>query len=253
VRRAGAAAAFLAAALAAARVGATDLGIDSDLPLRLDDAAPTDTGELQVQGSFHYERTHDRENTLTIEPRIKWGVASDIDVHVQTSLSVAEGDRAGSRDVEIGSEWQLVHELGLVPALAVEVAIDAPSGVRSAGLDTELEGVVTKTLTEGPSHDQVHLNATWVHDAAARPGDRDDRYVVVAGYTRTLAPRALFVTDVVREQQSGRRMETNLLEVGMLAMAGDRVILGAGVGAGLGEESPDFVAMLAIQVTLFER
>jgi hypothetical protein len=252
LRGAGAIAACLAASLAVGRARATDLGIDSDLPLRLDDANPTDTGEVQFQSSFRYERTHDHEDTLTIEPRLKWGVATDIDVHVQTSFAAADGDRGGTRDVEVGSEWRVVRERGYVPDLALELELDAPSGVRSAGLDTEVEGVVTKTLTDGPSHDQVHLNATWTHDAAARPGDRDDRYTVIAGYTRTLAPFALLVADVVREQQSGRRMDTNLVEVGMVAMAGSRVELAAGIGAGIGEESPDFVAVLAVQVTLLD-
>jgi hypothetical protein len=234
----------------AAVVRADDYEIDSDFPLRVEDATPTDYGEVDVQVSTTYEHTRHGRDLVNVGPRLKWGALPDLDVQVQTPILAGDADRTGSRDLQLRSQWRFLHERGLLPALAVQGELDAPTGVDSVGLDTVLEGIATKTISAEPARDELHLDAYWYHAGAPHMDERKDRYRIVVGWTRRLWPGTLLVADGVREQDRNVGHHRNLLEVGLVQSAGDRLHLAAGVGAGIAEQSPDVIATLAFEYAL---
>ena len=93
----------------------------------------------------------------------------------------------------------------------------------------------------------MHLNVAWKHNAGARSEQRDDLYHVVFGYSRRLGADTVIIADFIREQEIERKHEANIFELGVRRQLTPLTVLSAGVGAGVGDESPNFRAMFGIQ------
>ena len=118
-----------------------------------------------------------------------------------------------------------------IPALAVKLTLDFPSGIRSRGVDTELKGILTRTV----GHGRVHLNAGYQFIGNARGAERDGCYEVVLGAQYPWGYPRSFTTTVLADvftRQATRFDETNNsgVEVGMRRQIAPAVIVDAGIG-----------------------
>ena len=95
--------------------------------------------------------------------------------------------------------------------------------------------------------DQLHFNAAWIHNAVEAADEREHRGYIIAGYSRLLTSSTLLVADLVREWDVGGGDELNLIEVGVITSISDKLKLAFGVGAGIGDESPEVVGNIGLQ------
>jgi hypothetical protein len=244
----GSAALAVCATVAAPRAFAGDpYNLELGLPVTVIDTAPG-TG-LQFQLFARYDRTSDSRDQTLLSPQLQWGFAQDWHLEVQSPYIVGDADRTGSGDIQVGLFWNFFKEPqnSPLPSLAVHGLLIAPTGVGSDGLDTELELVATKTLTGAPSQDEVHANVRWDHNSVPASDERQDRFTFVAGYSRRLAEQTILVADFVREQQQTRGEESNVVEVGVLQGFGENAVFSVGLGAGIGDDSPNFRAIVGFQ------
>jgi len=221
--------------------------LQRNLPLEVEDTTATEEGSLQVQASARYERTHDGEDQLTVEPQLQYGLVPNVHVELSYPIIAGDADRTGSGDVTAAVFYNFLQEENARPALAVKAQVDLPTGVGSDGVDTDLRFLLTKTLTENESQDRMHLNVDWIHNAAADNDERQNRFIGVVGYSRKLSDQTVFLADLVREQQDQEGLDSTILEAGLLHQLNDKVTLAAGIGAGLGEDSPDVRLTIGVQ------
>jgi hypothetical protein len=238
--------AVLAALATAAR--ASDVhDLQRNLPLEVEDTTTAEQGNLQVQASARYERTNDGEDQLTVEPQVQYGVLPNLHIELSYPVIAGDADRGGSGDVTAAAVYNFLREENARPALAVKAQAELPTGVGSDGVDTDLRLLLTKTIDDGESQDRLHLNAGWIHNAAADSAERPNRFIGVVGYSRKLSDRTVFLADLVREQQEQEGLDSTILEAGLLHQLNENFTLAAGVGAGIGEDSPDVRVTIGVQ------
>jgi hypothetical protein len=118
-----------------------------------------------------------------------------------------------------------------LPALAVKLSLDFPTGIHSREVDTELTGIVTRSFGRA----RAHLNVGYEFVGSAGYGERDGRYSLVLGGQYPLGYPRHFNTTLLADvftQQALRSGETNPsgLEVGIRRQLAPLVVIDAGVG-----------------------
>ena len=117
------------------------------------------------------------------------------------------------------------------PALAVRVEADLPTGVHSRGIDTQVTGILTRSL----GRLRAHLNAGYTVLGQAQGMERNGIYRVVAALSYPLGYpyrfRETLIVDVYTRQSDlvGQRNNTGV-EVGIRHQLSSRVVLDGGVG-----------------------
>jgi hypothetical protein len=220
-----------------------------DLPLRMQDARPTDKGELQLQGTARWERTDAGQDRTLLQPQLQYGLTDDLQLQVQAPFYAGDADRSGSGDVQLAAQYRLVRDDGrLRPSVALAAQLTAPTGVGSDGLDTQLELDLSKGIRGDDNADlRAHLNLLWDRNAAAASDERHDRFTAIVGCSYKLNDKTLLLADFVREQQPQEGLDTNLVEAGIVRALTDHFQVAAGAGAGIGDDSPSVVLTLGVQ------
>ena len=240
--------AFIAlGALTALMLPAADhLNIDEGLPAEVEDAYPIALRGREFQTALRYERTDDHEDRFVIDPRLEVGFAPNWEGKLSVPVYAGSADRTDSGNVGLETLYNFNTEGLVLPAFALSARADLPTGQEAAGIDTTLKFIATRTLFKSLP-DRVHLNVAWKHNAGARSEQRRDLYRIIIGYSRPLDADTVLVADFVREQEMERKHEANIFEVGLRRQITPLTVIAAGVGAGVGDESPDFRALLGLQ------
>lgn len=84
----------------------------------------------------------------------------------------------------------------------------------------------------------------------AMTDEREDRYKAILGYSRRIAADCVILADFVREQDREENNESNLFEVGFRWQITPLTVISFGVGAGVGDESPEVRGVFGIQKSL---
>ena len=225
--------------------------LERGFPVEVQDTAPTDTGKISLQAAATNE-TSESSDRLTLEPSVQWGFAENAHLQISAPFYVADTPdaRSGSGDVYVGMLYNFLAEGNVTPSLAVLGEAVAPTGIGSSGFDTQLTLLATKQITTEASEDRVHFNAIWYHNADAAADERDNRFELVLGYSRKVNDKVVLVLDYFYRQEQHSGEEMNVMEIGFLYQLSQRNTLGASIGTGIGEESPDFRMGLSFQTIL---
>jgi hypothetical protein len=232
--------------LAASTRAADHHNLEEGLPTEIEDAYPVGFRGREVQAAFRYERTDDNEDRFVIDPRVEVGFAPNWQAKVSVPFFLGSADRTDSGNVGLEAFYNFNVEGLVLPAFALSGRTDFPTGKDSAGLDTTLKAIMTKSISK-TGLDRIHLNLAWKHNAGSRHGQRDDLYRLVVGYSRRLDADTTVMVDFIREQEVEDDHEANLFELGVRRQITPRILVGLGVGAGVGDESPKFRTTLALQ------
>ena len=226
---------------------ADHINLEPGLPLEVEDAYPTGYLNREFQLSARYERTRNGDNQYIVTPRLEYGFARNWQASINVPFTLGSGDRRGSGDVGAELFYNFNSESLKVPAFAVSVGAVAPTGRDSSGLDTSFKLIATKSLGYAEKLQRVHLNFTYFNNASPRNDERSNRYAAVAGYSQRMGPQMIFLTDYARQQEKERGVTSNLVEVGLRYQSTPLRVLSFGIGAGIGQQSPDFRATFGLQ------
>lgn len=195
---------------------AADLGeLDSGLPTTVEDAFAVELGRFELQGAARYDRRQGRD-TVRLLPRVQVGIVEGLEAEIFLPYSVGSGRQSGESNVGAGLLYNLNRERGWLPAFAVGFEVAKPVGPERRSAETELTGIVTKTLD--PAMDRrLHLNVAWLRALAPNEEERRDR-------------------------------DANIVEAGLCYQLTEAVTLGAGAGLGVGWDSPRFRAIASVQI-----
>jgi copper chaperone CopZ len=236
----------LCAAMVASTFAADHQNLEEGLPVEVEDAYPIAFRGREFQSSFRYERTDGGKDRFVIDPRIEFGFAPNWQGKIAVPVYLGSADRTDSGNIGLEAFYNFNTESLSLPAFALSLRGDLPTGKDSAGVDTTLKGIVTKSITRG-GLDRIHLNVAWKHNAGARSGQRDDLYRAILGYSRPLDADTIVIADFVREQEIEEGHEANVFEIGIRRQLTPLMLIAVGLGAGVGDESPPFRATLGLQ------
>jgi hypothetical protein len=225
----------LVVAVATGEVYAIDhTNLDENRPLRLEDAYAIADGEIAIEagGGFTLQRRGSNRGLFPAE--ILYGAYPNLQLGVGTSLSTDPRDiedRPKSGDLQVSALYNFNQETISLPAFALKIGVDTPTGVGARGYGVELKGIITKSVERL----SLHLNAGYEFLIATSPADRDGRYKFALGASYPIgAPqftRATLVGDVFAEQ-STRRGEPTFVgtEVGLRYQLTPRIVWDVGIG-----------------------
>ncbi len=222
--------------------------LDEDRPLRLEDAYPIASGEIAIEvgGGFTLQRRGPDRGFFPIE--ILYGAAPNLQVGVGTILSTDPRDieeQAKSGDLKLSGLYNFNQETLSLPAFAIKLDVNLPTGVDSRGVDVGLKGIVSKSI------ERLTFHFNWKYEFlnGVTERERDGRYELVLGASYPIgAPfhtRATFIADIFTEE-GARRGESNVVgaELGLRYQLTPRVVWDVGAGtefAGPAERSRLFL------------
>lgn len=222
-------------AIAVTEVSAIDhTNLDEGRPVRLEDAYPIANGEIAVEAGMGFTVAR-RGNTRGVFPvELFYGVLPNLQIGLGTVLSTDPreiDDRPKSADLRFSALYNFNQETIALPALAIKVSLDAPTGVGAHGVAVEIKGIITKSIERL----SLHLNTGYEFLTWTRENERDGRYKLALGASYPIgAPqftRATLIADVFAEQAARRGDPTTVgTELGVRYQLTPRLVWDGGLG-----------------------
>src|SRR6267378_4378584 len=212
----------LVVAMATGEVYAIDhTNLDEGRPLRLEDAYALADGEIALEagGGFTLQRRGSNRGVFPAE--VLYGAYPNLQLGLGTTVSTSPreiGDGPKSGDLQVSALYNFNQETISLPAFALKVGVDTPTGIGARGYGVELKWIITKSVERL----SLHLNAGYEFLVAT--GARDP--IGAPQFTR-----ATLVGDVFAEQSTRRGEPTAVgIEVGVRYQLTPRVVWDVGIG-----------------------
>ena len=221
--------------IASAALAIDHANLDEGRPLLLQDAYSIAYGELAIEGGAGFRRGRESPDRGVFQLQLLYGALPNLQVELGTELftsphSIDEPERSG--DLQLAALYNFNQETIVLPALAAEVSVNFPTGVDSAGVDTEITAIATKSLGRLSGH----LNGSYQLVTGTSGPERRGIYQIVLGATYPIgAPkytRLTLLTDGFT-RRSALEGDSNIfgIEAGARYQMTERWVLDGGVGS----------------------
>jgi len=252
----GARAALIAAVLFlpwGSRALADPQSLSSYVPVQTEDAYETRLGTLEMQGVSRFTRDSNNRrgpNLWNLEPTLKLGALPGLQLDV--SAPYAAGNQSGANQGGYGADalYRFNQQTMYLPAFALHAYYQQPYGAGHKSAQYTLRGIATKSLGSSERSPRLHLNLTWYHRVQPSSTQRDDQLEASVALSTLITERTALVADVVHGAKPDRNSNQTILEVGFRHEINDGLALSGGIGVGVGQQSPAFRAIFAIQKSL---
>jgi hypothetical protein len=209
--------------------------LDEGRPLQIQDAYPVSLEELVVEAGagFAWRRHSSDQGFFPVQ--FVYGILPNTQLELGTTFftSPHEIDSPGkSGDVSVGALYNFNQETLTLPAFALKGSLQLPSGVDSSGIESEVTGIVTKSL-----HRLVlSFNAEYQFIGGHNRDERNSRYKFVFGGGYPVGSpkhtRTVLLADVFLNQAASRGERKTLGgEIGLRHQLRERLVLDLGVGS----------------------
>jgi hypothetical protein len=218
---------------------ATGLALDHDnldpnRPIGMEDAYAIPQGEIGMEGGVRVNDRREGKTRVTFQPQIIYGAFANAQIEIQGDLFTEPNTLVGankSGDLHLGVLYNLNTETIDLPAFAVRVEAELPTGVNSRGVDTQMTSILTRSF----GRLRAHLNAGYTILGSPQGQERPGTYRVVAAVSYPLGYPTSFldtlITSVYTRQSDLRGQRNNTgLEIGLRHQLTSRVVLDGGLG-----------------------
>lgn len=208
--------------------------LDPNRPIQMEDAYAVPKGEIGLESGVRLNDRRAGRTRITFQPQIIYGAFDNTQVEIQGDLFTDPRSLVGankSGDLHLGLPYNFNTETLTVPAFAIRVETDVPTGVRSKGIDTAVMGVLTRSFDRL----RAHINAGYTLLGSPQGQERRGGYRVTAalsypiGYPHRF--RETLILDVYTRQSDlvGARNHTGI-EFGLRHQLSSRIVVDTGVG-----------------------
>jgi hypothetical protein len=208
--------------------------LDKNRPVQIEDAYPIAKGEIALEGGARFVDQRQGKTRFVFQLQVLYGAFYNTQLEIGGDLltepTTVEGAEK-SEDLRLGALYNFNTETLSLPALAVKLDLEFPTGVRSKGVDGALTGILTRSFGRW----RTHLNAAYTVVGSAQGRERNGFYRFVAGVSYPLGYPARFrqtvIADVFTRQSdlSGGRNPTGV-EAGLRYQLSSRIVLDGGIG-----------------------
>jgi hypothetical protein len=208
--------------------------LDPNRPIGLEDAYSIPKGEIGMEGGVRFNDRREGRTRVMFQPQIIYGAFDNTQIEIQGDLFTDPQSLVGankSGDLHLGVLYNFNTETLTLPAMALRVEADLPTGVHSKGVDTQLTGILTRSL----GRLRAHLNVGYGVLGSPQGQERPSAYRVVAAVSYPLGYPTSFrdtlIASVYSRQSDvrGQRNHTGV-EVGLRHQLTSRVVLDGGLG-----------------------
>ncbi|MCS6318311.1 MAG: transporter [Nitrospira sp.] len=208
--------------------------LDPNRPIGMEDAYAIPKGEIGLEGGVRFNDRREGRTSVTFQPQIIYGAFANTQIEIQGDLFTDPRSLVGankSGDLHLGVLYNFNTEPLNLPAFAVRVEADLPTGVNSKGVDTQLTGILTRSF----GRLRVHLNAGYSVIGSPQGQERPGAYRAVAAVSYPLGYPTSFrdtlIASVYTRQSDlrGRQNHTGV-EIGIRHQLTSRVVLDGGLG-----------------------
>lgn len=211
--------------------------LDPNRPIQMEDAYAIPKGEIGVESGVRWTDRRTGRTTVAFQPQVIYGIFSNTQMEVQGDVftdpqSVVGANKSG--DLHLGALYNFNTETLSLPAFAIRLEADLPTGVRSKGIDTQMTGIMTRSF----GRLRVHLNAGYTVLGTPQGQERSGTYRVIAAVSYPIGYpyrfRETLIVDVYSRQSdlAGQPNHTGM-EVGLRHQLSSRIVLDGGVGTEL--------------------
>ncbi|MDR4481107.1 MAG: transporter [Nitrospira sp.] len=208
--------------------------LDPNRPIGMEDAYAIPKGEIGLEGGVRFNDRREGRTRVTFQPQIIYGAFDNTQIEIQGDLFTEPRSLVGankSGDLHLGVLYNFNTETLTLPAFAVRVEADLPTGVNSTGVDTQLTGILTRSF----GRLRVHLNAGYTVIGSPQGQERPGAYRAVAAVSYPLGYPMSFRDTLIASvytRQSDLRGQTNHtgVEIGIRHQLTSRVVLDGGLG-----------------------
>ncbi|MDZ4858116.1 MAG: transporter, partial [Candidatus Hydrogenedentes bacterium] len=239
-----------------ASIAGTAWAID---PTGLQTAAGMEGKVFELQQKLTLEKIEDvewtSETSIEYEFSDRWALRLKIPVEFASEDDKEIDDGFGDLELRLKHVFN-PDSSGII--IAGTAGVTFPTGEDSEGVGGDLRLRLSKwDLGKSKKHGlHATLMAKYKSDTESgedhlfredEPGEREFRWEAVLGYTYQVGESTRLILDVVREQAEHDDENENFIEAGLTHNFTDAITVAVGAGAGIGEESPDFVARAGVQ------
>lgn len=208
--------------------------LDPNRPIGMEDAYAIPKGEIGLEGGVRFNDRREGRTNVTFQPQIIYGAFDNTQIEIQGDLFTDPKSLVGankSGDLHLGVLYNFNTETLNLPALAVRVEADLPTGVNSKGVDTQLTGILTRSF----GRLRAHLNAGYTLLGSPQGQERPGAYRAVAAISYPLGYPTSFRDTLIASLYSrqsdlrGQRNHTGV-EIGIRHQLTSRMVVDAGIG-----------------------
>lgn len=208
--------------------------LDPNRPIGMEDAYAIPKGEIGLEGGVRFNDRREGRTRVTFQPQIIYGAFENTQIEIQGDLFTDPHSLVGankSGDLHLGVLYNFNTETLTLPAMAIRVEADLPTGVNSKGVDTQLTGILTRSF----GRFRTHLNLGYTLLGSPQGQERPGAYRAVAAVSYPLGYPTSFrdtlIASVYTRQSDlrGQRNHTGI-EIGLRHQLSSRVVLDGGLG-----------------------
>lgn len=208
--------------------------LDPNRPIGMEDAYAIPKGEIGLESGVRFNDRRQGRTRVTFQPQIIYGAFDNTQIEIQGDLLTEPNSIAGankSGDLHLGVLYNFNTETINLPALAVRVEADLPTGVNSKGVDTQLTGILTRSF----GRLRVHLNAGYTILGLPQGQERPGAYRAVAAVSYPLGYPSSFRDTLIasiytRESDVRGQRNHSGIEIGLRHQLTSRIVLDGGFG-----------------------
>lgn len=225
-------------------------GLSTNVPVQTQDALAVRAGVLELQGVGVYTRDdHNSQgrDLLNLAPTVKVSPAKGLQIDLSAPYST--GDQSGANQGAGGITvfYNFNDPTPSVPALAIQGGYQAPYGAGHKTSQYVLRGAATQWLGPNDKAPRLHLNLNWTHATTPSSTSRKDILEIGVAYSMLISKSTALVVDVVHGAKSTKGQNETIADAGLRWEINDDLALSGGVGVGIGQQSPAFRVLFAIQ------
>ncbi|MCX5722207.1 MAG: hypothetical protein NT179_09285 [Nitrospirae bacterium] len=208
--------------------------LDPNRPIGMEDAYAIPKGEIGMEGGVRFNDRREGRTRVTFQPQIIYGAFDNAQIEIQGDLFTEPNSLVGaskSGDLHLGLLYNFNTETLALPAMALRVETDLPTGVNSRGVDTQVTGILTRSF----GRLRAHLNAGYTVLGLPKGQERPGAYRAVAAVSYPLGYpdsfRDTLIASVYTRESDlrGQRNHTGV-EVGIRHQLTSRLVVDAGLG-----------------------
>ena len=208
--------------------------LDPNRPIQMEDAYAVAEGEIGLESGVRVNDRREGKTRVTYQPQIIYGAFANAQIEIQGDIYTDPHTLVGankSGDLHLGLLYNFNQETLDLPALAMRVGVELPTGLNSKGVDTQVTGILTRSYGRA----RVHLNAGYTFAGTPQGQERSGAYRAVAAVSYPLGYPDRFqdtlIVDVYTKQSDliGQRNNTGI-EIGLRHQLTSRIVLDGGVG-----------------------
>jgi hypothetical protein len=208
--------------------------LDPNRPIQMEDAYAIPHGEIGLESGIRFNDRRSGATRFVFQPQIIYGAFYNTQIEIQGDLFTEPGSVVGankSGDLHLGVLYNFNAETLSLPAFAVRLEADLPTGIRSTGLDTQATGILTRSF----GRLRFHLNASYTVLGNPEGRERNGAYRFIAAVSYPIGYpmrfRETLIFDVYTRQSDliGQRNNTGA-EIGLRHQLSSRIVLDTGIG-----------------------